>query len=104
MLHWQVPAQVEMQGRMAAVLRGVVAPEHDRDLAERVVRREATVEQAQNQIEVAGLAIPRKESPEEHTQAADYFAAGCSAKSLESGSPAQSPVDNFPQLAKPAAK
>ena len=61
-LHWQVPAQVEMQGR-TAVLRGVVATEHDRDLAERVVRLEATVDQVQNQIVVASQAIPKKASP-----------------------------------------
>jgi len=52
-LHWQGPAQVEMQGR-TAVLRGVVATEHDRGLAERVVRLEPTVDQVQNLIEVAG--------------------------------------------------
>jgi hypothetical protein len=54
-LHWQVPAQVQMQGK-TAILRGVVASAHDRDLAERVVRLEATVDQVQNLIEVAGLA------------------------------------------------
>ena len=52
-LHWESPAQVVMQGR-TAILRGVVATEHDRDLAERVVRLEATVDQVQNLIAVAG--------------------------------------------------
>jgi len=57
-LHWQVPVQVRMQGR-TAILRGVAETEHDRDLAERVVRLEATVDEVQNQIEVAGSAIPK---------------------------------------------
>ena len=94
---------MELLGR-TAILRDAVALEHDRDLAERVVRREATVEQVQNQIVVAGPAIPKKASSEVHTRAADSFAADCSAKALESGLPAQPPVDNFPPLAKPAVK
>ena len=77
-LHWQAPAQVEMQGR-TAILRGVVATEHDRDLAERVVRLEATVDQVQNQIVVAGPATPKQASPAEHTPAADNSAADNSA-------------------------
>lgn len=52
-LRWHTPAQVEIQGR-TAILRGVVATQHDRDLAERVVRLEATVEQVQNLLVVAG--------------------------------------------------
>ena len=64
-LHWQVPAQVEMQGR-TAILRGVVATEHDRDLAERVVRLEATVDQVQNQIVVASPATPKATTAEQY--------------------------------------
>jgi len=51
-IHWRTPSQVEIQGR-TAILRGVVATEHDRDLAERVVRLEAAVDQVQNQLVVA---------------------------------------------------
>jgi len=58
-LHWQGPAQVVMQGR-TAILRGVVATEHDRELAERVVRLEPTVDQVQNQLVVASRATPKK--------------------------------------------
>jgi len=106
-LHWQVPAQVEMQGR-TAILRGVAATEHDRDLAERVVRLEPTVDQVQNQIEVAGQAVPPKALPAGNTPAADNSAAGSSATAPALGPPAQSPparnpVDNIPP-AEPAAK
>jgi osmotically-inducible protein OsmY len=45
------PIQVEMQGR-TAVLRGVVATEHDRVLAEQMARLEAGIEQVQNEIVV----------------------------------------------------
>ena len=51
-LHWRSPGQIEIQGR-TAILRGVVATEHDRDLAERVVRLEAAIDQVQNQLTVA---------------------------------------------------
>jgi len=51
-IHWRSPSQVELQGR-TAILRGVVATEHDRDLAERVVRLEPSVDQVQNQLVVA---------------------------------------------------
>ncbi len=54
-LHWRAPAQVEIQGR-TAILRGVVATEHDRDLAARVVRLEATVDQVENLIVVGAPA------------------------------------------------
>ena len=54
-LHWHSPAQVEVQGH-TAVLRGVVATDHDRALAERVVRLEAGIDQVQNLIVVAGSA------------------------------------------------
>ena len=79
-LHWKVPAQVEMRGH-TAILRGVAATEHDRDLAERVVRLEATVDQVQNQIAVAAPAMPMTVSPAEqappaeHTPAANNSAA-----------------------------
>ena len=66
-LHWQGPVQVEMQGR-TAILRGMAATEHDRDLAERVVRLEATVDQVQNQIAVVGQALPRMASPASDTR------------------------------------
>jgi hypothetical protein len=58
-LHWRTPGQVEIQGRMA-ILRGVVATEHDRDLAERVVRLAPGVEQVQNQLVVASSAKSAK--------------------------------------------
>jgi hypothetical protein len=51
-IRWRASTRVEMRGR-TAVLRGVVATEHDRDLAERVVRLEAAVDQVENQIVVA---------------------------------------------------
>jgi hypothetical protein len=51
-LHWSSPGQIEIQGR-TVILRGSVATEHDRDLAERVARLEAGVEQVQNQLVVA---------------------------------------------------
>ena len=57
-LHWTARPSVEMQGR-TAVLRGAVATEHDRDLAARVVRLEATVDHVQNLLEVAGPAKPK---------------------------------------------
>ena len=98
-LHWQVPAQIEMQGR-TAILRGVVATEHDRDLAERVVRLEATVDQVQNQIVVAGQALP-KATTVERIPAADNSAAG---SSKAPDSPALAPAGTASQpLATPAA-
>ena len=53
-LHWSNPGQIEIQGR-TVILRGSVATEHDRDLAERVVRLEPGVEQVQNQLVVAPM-------------------------------------------------
>jgi hypothetical protein len=61
-LHWQVPAQVVMQGR-TAVLRGVVATEHDRDLAERVLRLEAGVDRVDNQLVVASHSTAKTAPP-----------------------------------------
>jgi hypothetical protein len=61
-IHWRTPGQVEIQGR-TAILRGVVATEHDRDLAARVVRLEAAIDQVQNQLTVASnSAAPVKSS------------------------------------------
>ena len=51
-IHWRSPNQVEIRGR-TAVLRGVVATQHDRDLAERVAHLEAAVDQVDNQLVVA---------------------------------------------------
>jgi hypothetical protein len=51
-IHWRSQNQVEMRGR-TAILRGVVASEHDRDLAERVACLEAAVDQVDNQLVVA---------------------------------------------------
>ena len=76
-LHWQVPAQVEMQGR-TAILRGVVATEHDRDLAERVARLEPTVDQVQNLIVVAGRSAPQQASAGASMPAVGNSAAGSS--------------------------
>ncbi len=56
-LHLSSPVQVEMRGHRA-ILRGVVATEHDRDLAERVARLEATVDQVENQLVVEGQSAP----------------------------------------------
>ena len=102
-LHWQVPAQVVMRGR-TAILRGVVATEHDRDLAERVVRLEATVDQVQNLIEVAGQETPRTMLPAGPARAAERIPAveNSGAGNSAAGSPAmapalpvQSPVDSI---------
>ena len=61
-IHWGSAVQVEIQGR-TAILRGVVATEHDRDLAARVVRLEATIEQVENKIDVAAPAAARSATP-----------------------------------------
>ena len=58
-LHLQTPVQVVMQGR-TAILSGVVETEHDRDLAERVVRLEGAVDKVQNQLVVANAAAPQQ--------------------------------------------
>lgn len=98
-LHWQSPVQVEMQGR-TVILRGVAATEHDRDLAERVVRLEATVDQVQNQIVVASRALP-KATTVERIPAADNSAVG---SSKAPDSPALAPAGTASQpLATPAA-
>jgi hypothetical protein len=61
-VHWNTPGQVEVQGR-TAILRGVVATQHDRDLAERVIRLEAGIEQVQNQLVVASDSASPTKSP-----------------------------------------
>ncbi len=112
-LHWQGPAQVEMRGR-TAILRGVVATEHDRDLAERVVRLEAAVDQVQNQIVVAGQAMPKAAPTVERIPPASTPGAGSSAAERIPAArnsvpvpalvpPALPPVDNSRSPAKPAA-
>lgn len=65
-LHWNDRNRVEMHGR-TAVLRGVVATEHDRDLAERVTSLEASVDQVDNQLVVA----PSSTKPAASSTAAD---------------------------------
>jgi hypothetical protein len=52
-IHSLTPIQVEVQGR-SAILRGQVASEHDRDLAEQMARLEAGIEQVHNELVVAG--------------------------------------------------
>jgi hypothetical protein len=61
-IHWGSVVQVEIQGR-TAILRGVVATEHDRDLAARVVRLEATIEQVDNKIDVAARSATPATAP-----------------------------------------
>jgi hypothetical protein len=61
-VHWSTPGQVEIQGR-TAILRGVVATQHDRDLAERVIRLEAGIEQVQNLLVVAPSSAAAPNSP-----------------------------------------
>ncbi len=51
-LHWNSPGQTEIRGR-TLILRGTVATDHDRQLAERVARLEPGVDQVQNQLVVA---------------------------------------------------
>jgi hypothetical protein len=58
-IHWSLPARVELQGG-TAILRGVVATEHERDLAELVLRLDPTVDQVENLLLVAPS---RAESP-----------------------------------------
>jgi hypothetical protein len=51
-IHWNSSPQVEVQGR-TVILRGEVASEHDRDLAERVTYLEAGVDRVENQLRIA---------------------------------------------------
>jgi hypothetical protein len=52
-LHFSGPIRVDIVGR-TAYLRGSVATEHERDLAERVVLLESAVDDVVNLIEVGG--------------------------------------------------
>ena len=62
-IHWSTPGQVVIHGR-TAVLRGVVATAHDRDLAEQVVRLEPGIEQVQNLLVVAANSTKPAKQPE----------------------------------------
>ena len=48
----QIPIRVQLQGR-TAILRGVVSTEHDRRLAEQMIRLEPGIELVKNEIVVA---------------------------------------------------
>jgi hypothetical protein len=61
-LHFLTDVRVDFDGQ-TAILRGTVATRHDRELAERVVRLEATVDEVSNLLEVAGLAATQKLPP-----------------------------------------
>ena len=61
-LHFLGTFRVDIAGR-TAYLRGRVASEHERDLAERVVLLEAGIDEVVNLIEVAGSAAPRLPPP-----------------------------------------
>jgi hypothetical protein len=65
-VHWSSPGQVVIQGR-TAILRGVVASAHDRELAERVMSLEPGVSQVDNQLVVGSdsskSAAPPLEAP-----------------------------------------
>jgi len=62
----QIPIRVEVQGR-TAVLQGVVATDHDRVVAEQMVRLEAGIEAVKNEIAVEKpkppQSVPSKSSP-----------------------------------------
>lgn len=57
------PVQVEIQDR-TAILRGVVATAHDRDLAERLALLEAGISRVQNELTVAQAAVPPAPEPQ----------------------------------------
>jgi hypothetical protein len=56
-IHAKTPVRVAMQGR-TAVLEGVVATEHDRQLAAQLVRFEAGVDNVDNRLTVGGAPQP----------------------------------------------
>ena len=58
-LYWVSPPQVAVKEH-TTILRGVVASDHDRDLAERVVLLEPTVAEVDNQIVVDRQAVAAK--------------------------------------------
>jgi osmotically-inducible protein OsmY len=92
-LHWSTPGQVEVQGR-TAILRGVVATAHDRDLAERVVRLEAGIDQVDNQLVVASnsayspAAAPEGPTADRSPPAADSSKEPAAANSPPAAQPA----------------
>jgi hypothetical protein len=61
-IHTQAPIQVKAQGR-TVVLQGVVTTEHDRALAEQVVRLEPGVDQVTNELVVADSKLPQTATP-----------------------------------------
>jgi hypothetical protein len=61
-LHFLTPVRVDFDGR-TAILRATVASQHDRDLAERVVRLEATVDDVVNLLVVAGPGMKKVPAP-----------------------------------------
>lgn len=65
-LRWTTPAQVEFRGR-TAILRGVVATQHDRDLAARVARLDPAVDQVQNDLTVAASSATSTKAAEPAT-------------------------------------
>jgi hypothetical protein len=56
-LHFITPVRIDFDGR-TAILSGTVATVHDRDLAERVVMLESSVDDVLNQLVVAATKIP----------------------------------------------
>jgi hypothetical protein len=91
-IHWRSSTRVEIQGR-TAILRGVVATEHDRDLAERVVRLEASVDQVENQLVVASNRKPSAKTPAAtENRAASPAAAGSPKAANAAVPPAELPL------------
>lgn len=105
-LHWKTRPQVQMQGQ-TAILRGEVATQHDRDLAERVVRLEATVDQVQNQLVVTGSPQPGAGSSppagQQESPAANRAATGNSTPASKAASTRRPAVPAEP-VEQPAAK
>jgi hypothetical protein len=61
-LHTQTPIQVKVRGR-TAILQGVATTEHDRALAEQLIRLEAGIEEVKNEIAVASPMSPKSDTP-----------------------------------------
>ena len=61
-LQSQTPIRVELQGR-TAILRGVAATEHDRGLAEQMLRLEPGIEEVKNEVAVASPIPPEPAAP-----------------------------------------
>lgn len=105
-LHWKSPSQVEVQGR-TAVLRGVVATPHDRELAGRMVLLEAGIEQVQNEIVVAGADTSTWAKPEKSPEVKPGPASARATPAASSSAPAaasQKPASNSPPAERPAKK